>query len=71
RPVYVPYDQWRKSHVQVIGTTGAGKGVASAVLLSQAQEKPLTPARVLLQVTPWVVVLTGFRQVRPDLAHIG
>lgn len=36
RPVYVPYEQWRKSHVQVIGTTGAGKGVASAVLLSQA-----------------------------------
>lgn len=36
KPVYVPYEQWRKSHVQVIGTTGAGKGVASAVLLSQA-----------------------------------
>lgn len=36
RPVYVPYEQWRKSHVQVIGTTGSGKGVASAVLLSQA-----------------------------------
>jgi len=36
RPVYVPYDVWRKSHVQVIGTAGAGKGVASAVLMSQA-----------------------------------
>lgn len=36
KPVYVPYDLWRKSHVQVIGTTGAGKGVASAVLMGQA-----------------------------------
>ncbi|HDY7447466.1 TPA: type IV secretory system conjugative DNA transfer family protein [Vibrio vulnificus] len=36
KPVYVPYEKWRKSHIQVIGTTGAGKGVASAVLLAQA-----------------------------------
>lgn len=35
-PVYVDRVQWRKSHVHVIGTTGAGKGVASGVLLSQA-----------------------------------
>lgn len=36
RPVFIPYQTWKSSHVQVIGTTGAGKGVASAVLLAQA-----------------------------------
>ncbi len=35
-PVYIPWQQWRKSHVDVIGTTGSGKGVAAGVLLSQA-----------------------------------
>ena len=36
KPVYIPWQQWKKSHVDVIGTTGSGKGVAAGVLLSQA-----------------------------------
>ncbi|PPD45434.1 MAG: MFS transporter [Methylotenera sp.] len=36
KPVYIPWQQWRKSHIDVIGTTGSGKGVAAGVLLSQA-----------------------------------
>ncbi len=36
RPQYIATDLWRRSHVQLIGTSGAGKGVAAAVLLSQA-----------------------------------
>lgn len=36
KPVYISWQQWRKSHVDVIGTTGSGKGVAAGVLLSQA-----------------------------------
>ena len=36
KPVYIPWQQWRKSHVDVIGTTGSGKGVAAGVLMSQA-----------------------------------
>jgi hypothetical protein len=35
-PQYVSVELWRRSHVQIIGTTGTGKGVASAVLLSQS-----------------------------------
>lgn len=35
-PVYVDRKTWRKSHVHVIGTTGAGKGVAAGVMLAQA-----------------------------------
>lgn len=33
---YIPQDLWRRSHVQLIGTSGAGKGVAAAVMLTQA-----------------------------------
>jgi hypothetical protein len=36
KPVYLSWQHWRKSHVDVIGTTGSGKGVAAGVLLSQA-----------------------------------
>jgi hypothetical protein len=36
RPVYVPWDKWRKSHIEVVGTTGSGKGVAAGALLTQA-----------------------------------
>lgn len=36
KPVYLSWQQWRKSHVDVIGTTGSGKGVAAGVLLTQA-----------------------------------
>lgn len=36
KPQYIPQDLWRRSHVQLIGTSGAGKGVAAAVLLAQA-----------------------------------
>ena len=35
-PIYIDIDKWRSSHVQLIGTTGAGKGVAAANLLCQA-----------------------------------
>lgn len=36
QPVYVPWPKWRKSHVQIVGTTGSGKGVTAGVLLAQA-----------------------------------
>lgn len=36
QPVYITWDKWRKSHVDVIGTTGSGKGVAAGTLLTQA-----------------------------------
>ncbi len=35
-PVYIMWDKWRKSHIDIIGTTGSGKGVAAGVLLFQA-----------------------------------
>lgn len=36
RPVYIPFERWRRSHVQVVGTTGSGKGVAAQIQLAQA-----------------------------------
>ena len=36
KPLYIPQDKWRKSHVDVIGTTGSGKGVAAGLALTQA-----------------------------------
>lgn len=36
QPVYIPLDKWRKTHLDIIGTTGSGKGVAAGVLLTQA-----------------------------------
>jgi hypothetical protein len=36
KPVYISYSQWRSSHLQIVGTSGCGKGVATGVLLSQA-----------------------------------
>lgn len=35
KPIYVPWDQWRRKHVDVVGTTGAGKGVAAQVMMAQ------------------------------------
>jgi len=35
-PVYIEQELWRKSHVDIIGMTGSGKGVLAGVLLSQA-----------------------------------
>jgi len=35
-PVRVPYKVWKSNHVQLAGTTGAGKGVAAQMLLAQA-----------------------------------
>lgn len=34
--VYVAWDKWCRSHIEVVGTTGSGKGVAAGVLLTQA-----------------------------------
>lgn len=36
QPVYIPLDKWRKTHLDIVGTTGSGKGVAAGVLLTQA-----------------------------------
>lgn len=36
KPIFIPTAEWRKSHCQIMGTTGAGKGVAAGVLLTQA-----------------------------------
>ena len=36
KPVYIPWQQWRKSMASICGTTGSGKGIAAGVLLSQA-----------------------------------
>ena len=36
KPLYIPADKWRRSHVDVIGTTGSGKGVAAGLALTQA-----------------------------------
>lgn len=36
RPVYIDYQHWCKSHVQILGTTGVGKGVLAGVTLFQA-----------------------------------
>lgn len=35
RPVYVPRDKFCETHVQILGPTGTGKGVAASVILSQ------------------------------------
>ena len=35
-PQYIPVDNWQKKHADIIGTTGAGKGVASGLLLYQS-----------------------------------
>lgn len=39
RPIYIPAEEWRSSHVQIVGTTGSGKGVAAGVLLTQAVQQ--------------------------------
>lgn len=36
RPVYIPYDDWKLSHVLLSGRTRSGKGVAAQILLTQA-----------------------------------
>ncbi len=35
KPLYVPWGDFRKAHMQVVGTTGFGKGVATTMFLSQ------------------------------------
>lgn len=35
-PQYIPMEDWQKQHADLIGTTGAGKGVAAAILLYQS-----------------------------------
>ena len=36
KPVVVPTDKWRSSHIDLVGTTGSGKGIAAGALLTQA-----------------------------------
>lgn len=36
QPQYIPMEDWQKQHADLIGTTGAGKGVAAALLLYQS-----------------------------------
>lgn len=36
KPVYIPLDEWSSQHVQLLGVSGAGKGVAACQLLSQS-----------------------------------
>ncbi|MFW8188773.1 MFS transporter, partial [Klebsiella pneumoniae] len=33
---YLPLKDWQKQHADIIGTTGAGKGVATGILLYQS-----------------------------------
>lgn len=33
--VFMPYDRWKKTHGQIVGTTGSGKGVVSTLMLAQ------------------------------------
>ena len=35
-PVYVPWSDYRKTHMQVLGSTGFGKGVATCMFLAQS-----------------------------------
>jgi hypothetical protein len=35
-PQYIPLKEWQTQHADIIGTTGAGKGVASGILLYQS-----------------------------------
>jgi len=35
-PQYIPLSDWQKQHADVIGTTGAGKGVATGLLIYQS-----------------------------------
>ncbi|HCI5737155.1 TPA: TraM recognition domain-containing protein [Klebsiella variicola subsp. variicola] len=35
-PIYLPLNDWQKQHADIIGTTGAGKGVAAGILLYQS-----------------------------------
>ncbi|WP_233947960.1 type IV secretory system conjugative DNA transfer family protein [Pectobacterium versatile] len=36
QPMYLPLKDWQKQHADIIGTTGAGKGVATGILLYQS-----------------------------------
>ncbi|WP_178306575.1 type IV secretory system conjugative DNA transfer family protein [Vibrio algicola] len=36
QPQYIPIETWQTQHADIIGTTGAGKGVASGILLYQS-----------------------------------
>jgi len=36
QPQFIPITDWQSQHADIIGTTGAGKGVASGILLAQS-----------------------------------
>jgi hypothetical protein len=36
KPLYIPWPDYRKTHMQVLGTTGVGKGVATTMFLTQS-----------------------------------
>ncbi len=35
-PQYIPLKEWQTQHADIIGTTGAGKGVVTGILLYQS-----------------------------------
>lgn len=39
QPAYIQQDIWRSSHVDIVGTTGSGKGVMAGMLLTQAVQQ--------------------------------
>ena len=39
QPAFIPQDIWRSSHVDIVGTTGSGKGVMAGMLLTQAVQQ--------------------------------
>lgn len=36
KPVYISFEKWKKSHGEIVGTSGCGKGLLAAVMLTQA-----------------------------------
>ena len=36
KPIFIPHRKWLSSHIDLVGTTGSGKGVVAGVMLTQA-----------------------------------
>jgi len=35
RPIYISWSEWRRKHIDIVGTTGSGKGVAAQIMTAQ------------------------------------